>query len=266
MTSPTNPNKVYVVMVGGKSIHSIHSNAQAAQNVVSSTRGATMHGFPLIAQQVDANTGMTEDIRDGMDDEFSQEFGDPTSPELPMDTPPVDAPPESEDEMNTTDGADVVCMDIPLTIRLLEFAREEATDDTDLHLIAENIAALSSEYDTVLTMEHYDELIEGASVEQGDGGEFGASDSSEFGDDQYQNDSDMMGGMDDDSRFKMNEGMQTFGQFLQTLDPADRVVPSVKEIFKSKRSSPEPKYNRSEIVQDKQTSAMKVADELSTKK
>jgi len=38
---------------------------------------------------------------------------------------------------------DTVKLDIPLFIRLLEYAREDATDDMDLHRIAENAIDLS---------------------------------------------------------------------------------------------------------------------------
>jgi hypothetical protein len=38
---------------------------------------------------------------------------------------------------------DIVKLDIPLFIRLLEYAREEANDDMDLHRVAENAIDLS---------------------------------------------------------------------------------------------------------------------------
>lgn len=40
---------------------------------------------------------------------------------------------------NSMKGIDGVHLDVPLFIRLLEFAREEAKDDVDLHVITENI-------------------------------------------------------------------------------------------------------------------------------
>lgn len=40
---------------------------------------------------------------------------------------------------NSMKGIDGVHLDVPLFIRLLEFAREEAKDDIDLHVITENI-------------------------------------------------------------------------------------------------------------------------------
>lgn len=51
-----------------------------------------------------------------------------------------------------------ICCDVPLLIRLMEFAREEAKSDVELHLIAEKMIE-KSENGKVLTMKHYDKLI-----------------------------------------------------------------------------------------------------------
>ncbi len=50
-----------------------------------------------------------------------------------------------------TNPMDVVAMDVPLLIRMMEFAREDAKADLDLHNIAEKAIALSGEGRT-LTM------------------------------------------------------------------------------------------------------------------
>ena len=51
-----------------------------------------------------------------------------------------------------------ICCDVPLLIRLMEFAREEANSDIELHLIAEKMIE-ESQYGDVLTMKHYYKLI-----------------------------------------------------------------------------------------------------------
>lgn len=51
-----------------------------------------------------------------------------------------------------------ICCDIPLLIRLMEFAREDAKSDVDLHFIAEKMIK-ESEDGEVLTMKHYSKLI-----------------------------------------------------------------------------------------------------------
>ena len=56
-----------------------------------------------------------------------------------------------KEEMNPMD---VVAMDVPLLIRMMEYAREDAKSDLDLHDIAEKAIALSSEGRT-LTMSDY---------------------------------------------------------------------------------------------------------------
>lgn len=53
---------------------------------------------------------------------------------------------------------DVVKLDIPLLIRLLEYAREDAKTDMDLHDVTEMLIKMSSE-GNVLTMEHYDQIV-----------------------------------------------------------------------------------------------------------
>jgi len=58
-------------------------------------------------------------------------------------------------QFNPSDKATV---DIPLLIRIMEFAREDAKTDLDLHKVAENIIALS-ETGKTLTMNDYDAIV-----------------------------------------------------------------------------------------------------------
>jgi hypothetical protein len=53
---------------------------------------------------------------------------------------------------------DVICVDVPLFIRLLEYAREQAKTDEELHQLASAMFAASKEGDC-LTMAHYKSLI-----------------------------------------------------------------------------------------------------------
>jgi len=55
---------------------------------------------------------------------------------------------------------DTITVDVPLFIRLLEYAREDANTDMDLHDLAENIIDLSEEGE-VLTMDNYNEIRAG---------------------------------------------------------------------------------------------------------
>jgi len=52
---------------------------------------------------------------------------------------------------------DIVAFDIPLFIRLLEFAREDATDDETLHKITDKIIDMCLD-GQVLSMNQYDEI------------------------------------------------------------------------------------------------------------
>lgn len=53
---------------------------------------------------------------------------------------------------------DVVTLDIPLFIRLLEYAKEDAKDDMDLHELADKTISISTD-NKVLTMSDYEFLI-----------------------------------------------------------------------------------------------------------
>lgn len=53
---------------------------------------------------------------------------------------------------------DIVKLDVPLFIRLLELAREDVKQDADLHDVAEKVIELS-QGDNVVTMADYDEIV-----------------------------------------------------------------------------------------------------------
>ena len=52
---------------------------------------------------------------------------------------------------------DIVHLDVPLFIRLLELAREDVKQDADLHDVAEAVIQLSQ--DGPVTMEDYDKIV-----------------------------------------------------------------------------------------------------------
>ena len=52
---------------------------------------------------------------------------------------------------------DIVKLDVPLFIRLLELAREDVKQDADLHDVAEAVIKLSQE--GVVTMANYDTIV-----------------------------------------------------------------------------------------------------------
>jgi membrane protein required for beta-lactamase induction len=67
--------------------------------------------------------------------------------------------------MKQFNPSDKVTLDIPLFIRLLEYAREDAKTDMDLHNVAEKAIA-ASETGKTLTMAEYDSLVAGNSEDQ----------------------------------------------------------------------------------------------------
>jgi hypothetical protein len=59
---------------------------------------------------------------------------------------------------------DTITVDVPLFIRLLEYAREDAKTDVDLHRVAENAIALS-ETGKTLTIADYDAVVKNEAKE-----------------------------------------------------------------------------------------------------
>ena len=53
---------------------------------------------------------------------------------------------------------DTVSMDVPLLIRIMEYAKEDAKDDMDLHRVAEKLVSMSNQGRT-LSMDDYDNVI-----------------------------------------------------------------------------------------------------------
>jgi hypothetical protein len=60
---------------------------------------------------------------------------------------------------NNFNPSDKITVDIPLFIRLLEYAREDAKTDMDLHVVAEKAIA-ASENGKTLTMGDYDSIVD----------------------------------------------------------------------------------------------------------
>lgn len=63
-----------------------------------------------------------------------------------------------------TNPEDVICLDVPLFIRLMEYAREDASTDMDLHDVAENAVKLSAG-GTTLSMKNYESIIPSDAIE-----------------------------------------------------------------------------------------------------
>ena len=62
------------------------------------------------------------------------------------------------EDQNQQNPEDVITVDVPLFIRLLEFAREDSTDDMQLHSVAEKLIEMCQDGD-IMTMEQYDEIV-----------------------------------------------------------------------------------------------------------
>jgi hypothetical protein len=66
--------------------------------------------------------------------------------------------PKHNESVMEADATDTVSMDIPLLLRMMEYAREDAKTDLDLHDVAEKMIALSKNHD-YLCMDNYNEIV-----------------------------------------------------------------------------------------------------------
>ena len=64
----------------------------------------------------------------------------------------------SMNEAKSEDKVDTITMDVPLFIRMLEYSREDAAEDMDLHDVTEKAISLGKERG-ILQMDDYDEII-----------------------------------------------------------------------------------------------------------
>jgi len=53
----------------------------------------------------------------------------------------------------------VLRLNVPLMLRLLEYAREDANTDLDLHFLVENLVKLNND-NSYLAMKNYPEIVE----------------------------------------------------------------------------------------------------------
>lgn len=65
--------------------------------------------------------------------------------------------PGKKEMKESVNPEDVIKLDVPLLIRLLEYAREDAKTDMDLHNVAENLINLSQSGNT-LSMDDYHQI------------------------------------------------------------------------------------------------------------
>lgn len=118
------------------------------------------HGFPEELDE-DAWTGDNpawhngnNQWNDGTDQWHSADDGAGGGGSAPTAAGPLTGEIPVKEDFN---AQDVVSVDVPLLIRLLEYAREDAKTDMDLHDVTERLIALSQEGNT-LTMQDYDTI------------------------------------------------------------------------------------------------------------
>ena len=192
------PNTVYVVLVNRTAIHSICATEQVAQQIAKAGQGLTVHPYPLISKMVDTNTGMTESAEDDTNDQLSNflsKFTDKSNQQSNSNHEPIKTD-EPTDEKSLggsnmmAEGADIICVDVPLAIRLFEYAREEVEDDATIHELTERLVKLGTEKDEVLTMDHYNDIIADLNGSEGPDSTGQSTEKDMFGDEDQTNNTD----------------------------------------------------------------------------
>jgi hypothetical protein len=231
---------VYVVMVNNKAIHSICSTEEVADQICDTVKNCTKHKFPLI-QKFEQSVARTESYNPlAFLENDEEQYDDDQLPDVDFDddqSVPLGSG-EYEDEFGddmidrttpiggSDDEPDVVCMDVPLTLRLLEWSREESSDDVDLHKVTENLVSLGTQLDEVLTMDHYDQVLEGVDGDDRFGdGEYNGDDEFDLDAmDDYTDDIDAAGyGVGSDDEFDVNQPL-----VRESLDPS--IAPILRRI------------------------------------
>ena len=93
----------------------------------------------------------------------------------------------TEVEFANENPTDVISMDVPLFLRLLEWAKEDAQEDVELHDVAERAVKIMQNNTEFLTMDEYDEIINGCCtgfeppIDEADMGDMGADQVLPFG-------------------------------------------------------------------------------------
>ena len=98
---------------------------------------------------------------------------------------------ENGGEDSPLEGEDHLTLEIPFFIRMLEWSREDAQSDEEVHQAVENLLALEK---SPLTMDDYDAAIEGIGGDDGMGDEMGGDEFDDVESELGANDDGEMGG------------------------------------------------------------------------
>jgi hypothetical protein len=110
---------------------------------------------------------ITEPIDDDTKNKMIQNFRDKGWDAKPNNGGGITAIKKTMMEAKEEDKVDTITMDVPLFLRMLEYSREDAAQDVDLHDITEKAISLNKEKD-ILSMEDYDAIVGSAEeIEEG---------------------------------------------------------------------------------------------------
>lgn len=70
---------------------------------------------------------------------------------------------DATNTMSTQDAVDTVTLDVPLLLRMLEYAKEDAKSDLDLHDVTERMIELAKS--GTLSMQHYNDIVDQQDVD-----------------------------------------------------------------------------------------------------
>lgn len=157
----------YVVMTNN-AINIITTDPNVADQAKAKAPGSIVKRFPLTSKMQGTN-GLVGEALEGdfdMGDEPEDQSIGQDDVEFVDGPPPAEDGEQGQEAPMGGEDVDVLCMDVPLAIRMFEYVTENQVTDEALHELVEHMTALGNESDDVLTMEHYDQIV--GEQDQGD--------------------------------------------------------------------------------------------------
>ena len=256
-------SEVYVVMVGNV-VHSVLTNPSDVEKIQQTNPKARVVKSSLIDKLTSSTTGVVE----GEEDEFGlppkrNNIPPPDDNFDDVDLDDIRDPEQHVDsDLHAPEELDVVITDVPFMLRVLEWAREESTQDEQLHELVEEMVKLSNSHDCVLTMAEYGEIMAIMGIadtdeqhqdpEEQPNGDEPPADGSDF--DEFDEFDDV-----DSAPVNIREGAEQKVKVMTLSDYAvskkARVVPTIADIFKKTRKPPTQEELATILVQDQKTTA-----------
>lgn len=261
-------SQVFIVTLGNQ-ILGVFQNKQDADQASRNNVGSRVVNQPVFSS-FNTNNGSGV-VESEFDADFDDELTDGEQSAVVGDEEVSDIDSADQEDIISSQ-ADLCVVDVPLMIRLLEWAREEASGDEDLHSLVERIVSRGASDDVVLTMDDYEFIVGGGGADHDSADSFDTDDST--GNDEeheYAGGDEFATGSDNETERSsaleqavatikeliasrrtgahVTEGTRgaTLSDYIEDL-PKQGLAPSVKDIFANKKAAKGLDATRSGVV------------------